>query len=159
LVSGAIGKVAGEGLLIATGGGGDPETKSVKEIGAVGRVESRNIGTTVRARVTAAPNSISGEGHLDRGEIQKVVNAHMYQIQNCYERQLIKDPSLSGKVVLEWTISGSGGVAGVRVRQSSLSSNDAATCMQAAVGGWRFPPPQGGNVTVNYPFNFRTVGQ
>lgn len=112
----------------------------------------------MRARVTAIPQAISGEGHLDRGEIQRVVNAHVHQVQACYERQLMKDPSLGGKITLEWVISGSGGVGSVRVKQSTVRSAEVASCIQSAIRGWKFPAPRGGAVTVTYPFAFSTLG-
>jgi outer membrane biosynthesis protein TonB len=160
-VSGAIGKAPGDGLKIASAGSGSGTlgTKSATEVGAkVGRVKGEEGTGVVRARVTAIPQAITGEGTLARGEIQKVVNAHVHQVQACYERQLMKDPSLGGKITLEWVINGSGAVASVRVKQSTIHSVDVATCIQNAIRGWKFPSPQGGAVTVTYPFAFSTLG-
>lgn len=160
-ISGAIGKAPGDGLKIAAAGSGSGQldTKSATEVGAnVGRVKGQGGTGTVRARVTAIPQAISGEGHLDRGEIQRVVNAHVHQVQACYERQLMKDPSLGGKITLEWVISGSGGVGSVRVKQSTVRSAEVASCIQSAIRGWKFPAPRGGAVTVTYPFAFSTLG-
>jgi TonB family protein len=160
-VSGAIGKAPSDTLRIAGAGSGEGQldTKSATEVGTkVGRVEGRSTPGVVRARVTAIPQSIGGEGHLDRGEIQKVVNAHVHQVQGCYERQLMKDPSLAGKITLEWVIDGSGGVASVRVRQSTVHSAEVASCIQGAIQRWKFRAPQGGSVTVTYPFAFSTLG-
>jgi len=159
-VSGAVGKAPGDTLRVATTGGSDPDTKSASELGGndLGKVQAR-VGTgVVRARVTAVPQGIRGEGTLDRGEIQKVVNAHLYQIQGCYERQLAKDPSLSGKVFLDWVIGTSGGVSSVRIGRSTIRSVETVTCIQSAIQGWRFPQPQGGSVTVTYPFAFSSFG-
>jgi hypothetical protein len=161
-VSGALGKAPSDSLRVAsgTGGGKDVDTKTVSELGAnkMGRVQGATGSGTVRARVTAAPQSIRGEGHLDRGEIQKVVNAHLYQVQGCYERQLAKDPSLSGKVSYDWDVGLTGGVSNVRVGRSSIHSVEVTTCIQSAIQGWHFPTPQGGTVTVTYPFAFSALG-
>lgn len=160
-ISGAIGKAPGNGLKIAAAGSGSGQvnTKSATEVGAnVGHVKGQRGTGTVRARVTAIPQAISGEGHLGRGEIQRVVNAHVHQVQACYERQLMKDPSLGGKITLEWVIASSGGVSSVRVKQSTVRSSDVASCIQSAVRGWKFPSPKGGAVTVTYPFAFSTLG-
>jgi hypothetical protein len=155
-VSGVVGKAPGDGLRISAGGSdAQVNTKSASELGNVGRVAARTDGNgVVRGRVTTAPPAIQGEGHLDRGEIQRVINAHIYQVQGCYERQLMKDPGLSGKVSYQWVITPSGAVSGVRVGQSSLRSVEATTCIQSAIAGWKFPSPQGGSVTVTYPFSF-----
>jgi hypothetical protein len=161
-VSGAVGKAPGDTLRIAAAGSGgkDVDTKTASELGAnkMGRVQGQTSGGAVRARVTTAPNAVRGEGHLDRGEIQKVVNAHLYQIQGCYERQLAKDPSLSGKISFEWDVGLTGGVSNVRVGRSSIHSVEVTTCIQAAIQGWHFPAPQGGTVTVTYPFAFSALG-
>jgi hypothetical protein len=155
-VSGVVGKAPGDSLRVsAGGGGGEVNTKSANEIGGnVGRVHATGSGSVVRARVTTAPPGVQGEGHLDRGEIQRVINAHIYQIQGCYERQLMKDPSLAGKVSFQWVIALSGAVSGVRVGQSSLRSAEVTSCIQSAIQGWHFPQPQGGSVTITYPFSF-----
>jgi len=156
-VSDAVGKAPGEALRLG-GGGGEVNTKSASEIGnAVGRVQVKSS-NVVRARVTAPPAAVRVEGHLDRGEIQKVVNAHLFQVQGCYERQLAKNPSLSGKIAFRWVITPTGSVGSTRVAQSSIQSVEVASCIQSAIQGWTFPAPEGGSVTVTYPFAFTTFG-
>ncbi len=163
-VSGVIGKLPGDGLRVASAGSGTgragADTKSIGELGGsdLGKVEAK-AGTTVRARVTSSPQAVTGEGSLDRGQIQRVVNAHVHQVQGCYERQLVKTPTLSGKITFEWVIGTSGGVSVVRVRASSLPSSEVASCIQSAISGWRFPAPSGGSVTVTYPFAFSALSQ
>jgi hypothetical protein len=159
-VSGALGKAPGETLRVAAGGNSEPDTKSASELGgsSLGKVQARAGSGNVRARVTAAPQAIRGEGTLDRSEIQKVVNAHLYQIQGCYERQLAKDPSLSGKIFFDWVVGLSGTVSSVRVGRSTIQSIDVTTCIQSVIQGWKFPSPQGGTVTVTYPFAFSSFG-
>ncbi len=161
-VSGAVGKAPGDTLRVGVPGvgGRDVDTKTTSELGgsSLGKVAARGEGGAVRARVSAAPQAVRGEGHLDRGEIQKVVNAHLYQVQGCYERQLARDPSLSGKISFEWVIDLSGGVSSVRIGRSTIHSVEVTTCIQTAIQGWKFPPPQGGTVTVTYPFAFSALG-
>ncbi len=158
-VSGALGKAPGDTLRVAAGGGSEPETKSASELGgsSLGKLQARGSGS-VRARVTASPQAIRGEGTLDRAEIQKVVNAHLYQIQGCYERQLARDPSLSGKIFFDWVVGLSGAVSSVRVGRSTIQSVEVTTCIQSVIQGWKFPSPQGGTVTVTYPFAFSSFG-
>jgi hypothetical protein len=161
-VSGTVGKAPGDSLRVAAAGahGGDVDTKSVNEVGGpnIGRVQGQTSSGVVRARVTSAPPASRGEGHLDRGEIQKVVNAHLYQVQGCYERQLAKDPSLGGKISYEWDVGLTGGVSNVRVGRSTVHNVEVTTCIQSAIQGWKFPTPQGGTVTVTYPFAFSALG-
>ena len=44
------------------------------------------------------------QGNIDREAVAKTINAHLQEVRGCYERALLKDPGLAGKVVLEWTI-------------------------------------------------------
>jgi hypothetical protein len=160
-VSGAIGKLPGDSLRLAAAGSGIGrlDTKSSNDVGKnLGRVLGKAPTGLVRAQVTAKPNTMKVEGQLDRGEIQKVINAHIFELQGCFERQLISNPNLAGKVTFEWVIGLNGGVTTVRIKASSLSSNDATSCMQAAIRRWQFPSPHGGQVTVVYPIALANSG-
>jgi hypothetical protein len=159
-VSGSVGKAPGDTLRVAAAGSGstDIDTKSASELGNKMTKVQAQTGGAVRARVTASVQAVRGEGHLDRSEIQKVVNAHLYQVQGCYERQLAKDPSLSGKISYEWVVDGGGGVSNVRIGRSSVHSVEVTSCIQSAIAGWKFPSPVGGSVTVTYPFAFSSLG-
>jgi hypothetical protein len=160
-VSGAIGKLPGDSLRLAAAGSGIGrlDTKSSNDVGKdLGRVLGRAPTGQVRAQVTARPNTMKVEGHLDRGEIQRVINSHIHELQGCYERQLIVNPNLSGKVTFEWLIGTGGAVTSVKIKTSTLSSNEATSCMQAAIRRWQFPSPSGGSVTVVYPIALATSG-
>jgi hypothetical protein len=160
-VSGAIGKLPGDSLRLAAAGSGIGrlETKSSNDVGKnLGRVLGRAPTGQVRAQVTTKPNTMKVEGHLDRGEIQRVINSHIHELQGCYERQLIVSPNLSGKVTFEWVIGTGGAVTSVKIKTSTLSSNEATSCMQAAIRRWQFPSPSGGSVTVIYPIALATSG-
>jgi TonB family protein len=158
-VSDAVGKGPGDTLRVGVGNAdGALNTKTASELGDVGKLEVKPGTGAVRARVSAVPAGVSGEGHLDRGAIQKVVNSHLYQVQGCYERQLAQNPSLAGKATFQWTINTSGGVSGVRIAQSSIASVEVMSCIQGAIQRWSFPKPEGGSVTVTYPFAFTTFG-
>ena len=103
-------------------------------------------------------SQIKGKGELSKDEIQKVINSHVGEIQYCYEKQLRTNAGLAGRVVLEWTVSTSGGVSVVKVATSTLASTDATKCMMDKVKTWKFPKPRGsGAVTVVYPFVFNTI--
>jgi outer membrane biosynthesis protein TonB len=160
-VSGAIGKLPGDSLRLAAAGSGIGrlDTKSSNDVGKnLGKVLGKAPTGQVRAQVTAKPNTMKVEGHLDRGEIQKVINAHIFELQGCFERQLISNPNLAGKVTFEWVIGLNGAVTTVKIKASSLSSNEATSCMQAAIRRWQFPQPHGGQVTVVYPIALANSG-
>jgi TonB family protein len=105
------------------------------------------------------PGRTTVVGGLDRDVIAKVVRRHMNEIKYCYEQELQKNPSLSGKVGIQWTIDPAGSVADANVSESSLSSPNAESCMLARVRRWKFPEPKGGGVVaVTYPFVFKAAG-
>ena len=124
--------------------------------GSLGGKGDRQVG----GKVTTQPrlSQIKGKGELSKDEIQKVINSHVGEIQYCYEKQLRTNAGLAGRVVLEWTVSTSGGVSVVKVATSTLASTDATKCMMDKVKTWKFPKPRGsGAVTVVYPFVFNTI--
>lgn len=165
-VAGVIGKIPGGGVRLAGGiGGGGKDTRVGSQLlsggSKIGKIAAlAGTGNRVRGRVKRAPTrAISATGGvLDRGAIQKVVNAHMAEIQRCYEVQLLKNPGLSGKIVFDWVISPTGGVSSARQVSSSLASPMVSTCILALIRTWRFPQPVGGAVQVRYPFVFRVQG-
>jgi hypothetical protein len=110
-----------------------------------------------RGRVPKTPRRtirVSG-GILSRGVVQKVVEARLGAIQRCYEVQLLKHPTLAGKIVFDFVISPMGRVvSGVQVR-SSMRSPNVASCVLLHMRSWTFPRPVGGAVKVRYPLVFR----
>lgn len=91
-------------------------------------------------------------GSLDREVIRRVIRGHMNEVKFCYEKELAHDASLSGRVVVKFTIASNGKVAASAVGDSTLPSLAAASCIARAVGRWEFPQPHGGIVGVSYPF-------
>ncbi len=165
-VSGVIGKIAGGGVRLSggLGGGGGKDTKVGSQLlagGSVGKISAlKGTGTRVRGRVRKAPTRAirATGGHLDRAAIQRVVSQHMHQVQACYERQLLTNPGLSGKIVFDWVISTSGSVSSARQVRSSMRTPAVSSCILKLIRSWRFPRPVGGSVQVRYPFVFRVQG-
>ena len=106
----------------------------------------------------ASARQVSAQGSIDRNAVAKVINSHFQEVRSCYERALLKEPGLSGKAVLEWTISISGNVTTVRTKTSSLRNAAVESCILRAIKTWKFPPAKGGSVIITYPFLFNSVG-
>lgn len=162
-VSGLISKLPGSTLSVG-GGGGGLMTKGGAALlrgggggaGVLSGKGTREVGGLVQKMPKAM--RATGQGTLDRDEIQKVINANIGAIQRCYERELLKTPGLSGKVQVEWNIGTSGSVRGVRQTFSNLNNNDVVNCIMSNIKSWQFPQPKGGEVVVNYPFIFKSIG-
>ncbi len=161
-VSGLIGKLPTSSLSVGGGGGGLMTRGGATLLrggGGAGRLSgkgTRGVGGLVQKNPKALKPR--GQGHLDRDEIQKVINANIGQIQRCYERELLKISGLSGKIQVEWNIATSGSVRIVRQVFTSMKSTNVSNCIMGAIRRWKFPRPRGGEVIVNYPFIFKSIG-
>ena len=165
-VSGAIGKVPGDEVTLSRGGKAGGEGRETRAASAV--LAGKNVGQVaggggtgrVRGTVSRQPERSVGTsgGSLDRGAILKVINEHLSQVQSCYERELIANPGLQGKIEFDWVIGTEGSVTSTRVNSSSLASQAVANCIGSAIKTWQFPKPTGGSVSVRYPFVFSVQG-
>ncbi len=99
---------------------------------------------------------VQTQGALNKDLIRQVVRRHRAQLRYCYESQLSRDPSITGKLVLHFTIDAKGNVTRVELVESSLGDENVEKCVMGRVRTWRFPEPKGGGtVTVTYPWTFR----
>ena len=105
------------------------------------------------------PGPVRIEGSLDRELIRRVVNGHKAQIRYCYERELVKQPGLFGKVATVWTIGPTGHVVSASIKSNDLDNEAVGRCIVSRIRRWKFPAPKGGGVVVvNYPFVLKTSG-
>ncbi|OFZ15944.1 MAG: hypothetical protein A2Z20_10850 [Bdellovibrionales bacterium RBG_16_40_8] len=100
------------------------------------------------------------EGGLDQDQINAVIQSHIGQVVNCYERGLQSKPSLSGRVAVKFVIGPAGGVNSAHVSHTSLDSRNVESCIVNKLRGWRFPRPFGNvSVRVTYPFVLKRLSQ
>ena len=93
-------------------------------------------------------------GFLDKTAIDSVVKARMGNYRRCYQRELQRNPTLRGRVVMRFVIDSAGQVGSVVVKASELGNTAVEDCLALELGLTTFPKPQGGSVTVSYPFLF-----
>ena len=94
------------------------------------------------------------QGALDRDIIRRIVRSRINEVRSCYNAGLTKNPNLSGRVAINFVITGTGKVGSAVVQESSLKDKAVGNCIAKAVKRWKFPKPRGGgNVIVTYPFN------
>ncbi|MEO1270401.1 MAG: AgmX/PglI C-terminal domain-containing protein, partial [Myxococcota bacterium] len=110
-------------------------------------------------RATKVPQVVGGspavKGSLSKEIIRRVIRRHIREVKYCYEQQLIKNKALAGRVVMKFTISATGRVAGAAPVSNSTGSGAVASCVAGKVRRWVFPQPKGGGiVVVTYPFVF-----
>ncbi len=101
--------------------------------------------------------SMSGAGRLSEALILAALSKRLHKFQYCYEKALLGDPQLAGNIMMEWVIHPGGQATSVRVVRSQLNRSALHSCIGSEISTIRFPSPQGGSVTVKYPFNFSST--
>ena len=73
-------------------------------------------------------------------------------LRNCYERQLLADPELSGKIVMRWKVQLDGKASDVSVQSSTMKNAKVEKCMTRVIKRMRFDKPDGGICVIDFPF-------
>lgn len=170
-VTGGIGGLIGaKGTQIGSGGlgsrgsgfGGGGTAEGLGGLGTKGIGSGKSGfgsgGGSFGAKGSGGISAASGDpiimGALDRSLIDEVIKRKMNQIKYCYQRELQKDPSLAGKLVIKFTIAGNGSVS--KAAPSTSMGNPAVDkCVVDRFYSMQFPEPKGGGIViVSYPFLF-----
>ena len=164
--------VGGLGLVGAgRGGGGTGEgTIGLGNLGTIGKGGGggglsgygRGAGG-LGGRRASSPDVVPGtaevRGSLDKEIIRRIIRRHINEVKFCYERELVRNAGLVGRVMIQFTIAGTGQVMASLVQSSTLNSMPVEQCIAQAVRRWEFPKPQGGGiVVVTYPFVLKASG-
>ncbi len=93
----------------------------------------------------------------DVAAVNSVVTQNLRMIINCYENGLKRNPSLQGRVEVEFVVRTNGRVTDVDIVSSSLRDSQVERCITRNVRRWRFSPvdESTGDQTYRYPFIFR----
>lgn len=105
-----------------------------------------------KGKIGAGGPSVTGK--LPPEVIARTIRASIAQVSLCYERGVHKDPGLKGTVRIKFTIVADGKVTSAQDDGSQLASAEVIECVRSAVQKMTFPAPEGGPVTVVYPFSF-----
>jgi hypothetical protein len=138
--------IKGLEMLRGKGGGG------IGALGTGGVGRGSVAGTVGRATSRA----VGAQGTIDKDAVAKVINSHIGEVSACYERALLKESGLAGKIQLEWQISTTGTVTSARTKSSTMKSSAVEQCILNSLKGWRFPPAKGAGVIITYPFMFNS---
>ena len=95
---------------------------------------------------------------LTKEEVARVIHSHMNEIRYCYESAILNDPSLNGKVLVDFKIGAQGGVATAQAAENTMDNAQVGGCLVGKLKNWKFPQPRGGVlVAVSYPFIFKSL--
>ncbi|MFZ5470772.1 MAG: AgmX/PglI C-terminal domain-containing protein [Myxococcota bacterium] len=141
-------------------GGGTGTAASIGDLGTSGG-GNVNLGTKGDVKVSGrvqdqAPEVDSAD--IDRDAMTRYVRSRMSAIKNCYERELKRNPSLKGKVVVRFSITPAGRSADIEIEENSLGNDAVANCIRTVIRGWVFPFKPPSEVPVAYPFVFAPAG-
>jgi hypothetical protein len=104
-------------------------------------------------------DAVVDEG-LTKEEVAKVIHSHLNEIRYCYESAILKDPTLAGKVLVDFKINAGGIVPSAGIAEDSISDKAVGNCLAGKLRTWKFPQPRGGVVVaVSYPFIFKSLSR
>ncbi|HLL54688.1 MAG TPA: AgmX/PglI C-terminal domain-containing protein [Myxococcaceae bacterium] len=136
---GGSGNVAGIGDLGTSGGG---------NVNLGGKTDVKVSGTVK----DATPDVESAD--VDRDALARYVRARLKAITSCYEKELKRNPSLKGKVVVRFSITTSGRAGDIDIEENTVGSEAVGACIKTVIRGWVFPFKPEDDVPVAYPFVF-----
>lgn len=141
------GEGAGLGGLAAAGGANataaQGEGAAVQEVRVRGRTD------------VEGGDMVGGDGDFDQATVVRMIRTRMGAIRACYEQQLRRNPTLEGKVTVEFTIQTTGSVSGAHATENTTNDAAVASCVVSTVGRFRFNPgPTDGSVVFQFPFVF-----
>jgi TonB family protein len=99
------------------------------------------------------PTTAAERDSVDREIIRGAIRPHIDEVKACYEPELAKQPGLSGRIMVQFSISSAGDVIASKLQDSTMNNPTVESCTVQAVRRWRFPKPAGGGIViVSYPF-------
>jgi hypothetical protein len=99
-----------------------------------------------------------GAGRTDE-EIQIVFDRYKASLYRIYNRELRKDPTLKGKILLRLSIETNGAVSMCKVESTDLASPDLVAKIVARIKRFNFGPKEGvPKITILYPIDFLPAG-
>jgi hypothetical protein len=109
-----------------------------------------------KVQLTAGTPQVSG--YLSAEQINRVVRANQAALRYCYESEVQRQRGLKGKIIVQWRVDRAGLVPTARVASTTLNDSRVEGCIVRQVRKWHFPKPDGGEVSVMYPFIFGVGG-
>lgn len=117
--------------------------------------------TTLASKIFVTDSGLEGEisGGIDdrnrsSGAIAATVKQYRSGIKYVYNKELLANPALSGKLVVSFVILPDGSVESPEIRQSNLNWPSLEDAVLKRMRHWKFPKSSGAPVRVTFPFVF-----
>jgi hypothetical protein len=136
----------GLGGLVRAGGGATGARQEGEQV----------IERVIRGRFTLeGGDEVGGAGVFDQNQVTSMIRQRQSAFRRCYETELRNNPTLAGKVSVQFTIEERGNVSAASATENTTGSAGLASCVVGVIRRLRWAQgPEGGSVTFNYPFVF-----
>jgi hypothetical protein len=104
---------------------------------------------------SCASNRASQDKSIPRDAIDEAIQVHRDEFRLCYEHSKM----MTGKIVAQWIIDGSGRASDTRVDPSktTLADSGLQECVVQVLSRTQFPKIDGRPVTITYPFEYTNL--
>jgi len=141
---------------------GDLFARKISTPGIGRQIESSEQSSTELSSIVFRTDSgLEGEirGSIDDrnrsvGAIASTVRSYQSGIRYAYNRELLSNPGLSGKITVAFVILPDGKVESAEIRSSSVNWPALESAVVRRMRHWKFPKSEGGPVRVTFPFVF-----
>ncbi len=157
-----IAETQGGQLRTRSGGGGSGQGGGLGQLAASMRggmavmEGTRVVERRIRGRVNfGSGDEIGGSGIFDQGQVVRMIRSRQSAFRRCYENALRNNPTLNGRVAVQFTIQERGNVSGARATENTTGDAGLASCVVGVIRRLRWRQgPEGGAVQFSYPFIF-----
>ncbi|WP_136798917.1 AgmX/PglI C-terminal domain-containing protein [Desulfosediminicola ganghwensis] len=142
------------------GNGGKGGKSGYGNAGAIGGVGTEKVASSVAGLMEEAGRPLSGDygsGRTDE-EIQIVFDRYKATLYRIYNKELRKDPTLRGKLLLKLVIEANGEVSLCKMESTDLDSPELVAKIVARVKKFNFGSKDVQQITILYPIDFLPAG-
>jgi len=162
--AGGIAVATGNEGPMRKGGEGGGGTVGIGDLAAGAGEGGGNVQLAERARKVAPQISIDDSefetesASVDKENLGKYIRMRIKSVQQCYEKELKRNPTLKGKIVVRFVITTQGRVGEVTIDQNTMGDENVAACIKALITRWTFPIKPEEDAPVSFPFVFQPGG-
>ena len=121
--------------------------KSEGAVAVKGRAEKAVVG-----KATVGKTEVDGE--VDAASVAKTIKGSSAAVKRCYDKALLANPTLKGKISVTIFINEKGRVQNIEISEDTLKDAEVTKCIKGVISRLRFPKPDGGVASVTFPFVF-----
>ncbi|MGI5861015.1 MAG: AgmX/PglI C-terminal domain-containing protein [Myxococcales bacterium] len=161
--AGGVGIATSDALAAGGGrkGGGSGEAADIGDLATTGG--AGGAGQLTEKKIAKVSGRIIDQGFeiesssCDRNAISRYIKGRIRALQACYERELKRNPSLKGKLVVRFLIGENGRVSEIEFEEDTLGNSTVAACIRSNIRLWVFPIKDS-ECPVSYPIVFMPSG-